>query len=60
MGVKIFKINPAHIKVYNQYVECCCAEEERTALLTKLRKIQGVTHVTLVPEDQGILNAMMQ
>lgn len=53
MGVKIFKINPPHIKVYNQYVECCCTEEERTILLTKLEKIQGVAQVTLVPEDQG-------
>ena len=53
MRVKIFKVNPPHIKVHNQYVECCCTEEERTTLLTKLDKIQGVTHVTLVPEDQG-------
>ena len=53
MGVRIFKINPAHIKVYNQYVECCCTEEVKTMLLKKLGKIPGVTNVSLEPNSLG-------
>ena len=55
MGVNVFKINPAHIKVYNQYVECCCSEEEKTKLLKKLGKIPGVTNVSLEPSSIGTI-----
>lgn len=56
MGVIIFKINPQHIKVHDQYVECCCTQEEKTKLQTRLKEIHGVTHVELVnePESKGI------
>lgn len=55
MGIQIFKVNPPHIKLYNQYVECCCTEEEKERLLTKLKRISGVTYVMVLPEDQGKL-----
>ena len=55
MKVQIFKVNPPHIKLYNQYVECCCTKEEKEKLLTKLKRIPGVTCVTVVPEDHGKL-----
>ena len=51
MGVKIFNINPRHITVHDQYVECCCTEEEKMKLLTKLEEI----HVALNPEIIGIM-----
>ena len=54
MEVKILRINPHHIKVQNQYVECCCTEEDKTKLLTKLKQIDGVTRVILNPENTGI------
>ena len=54
MGVKILKVNPRHIKVHNQYIECCCTEEEKTELLTKLEQTDGVTHVTHEPDSIGI------
>ena len=58
MRVKIIKVNPPHIKVYNQYVQCFCTEEEKTNLLTKLEEIDGVSHVhvTQKPETTGSYN----
>ena len=55
MGVKIFRINPPHIKLHNQYVECCCTEEKKTKLITKLKNLPGVTDVTFESESIGII-----
>ena len=54
-GAKIVKVNPPQIKVYNHYVECCCGEDEREELLSRLKEIRGVTNVTLEPESIGII-----
>ena len=58
MGVKILKVNPPHIKVHNQYIECCCTEDKQTKLLRRLRKVNGVTDVAIInePESLGINN----
>lgn len=53
MGLKIFKINPRHITIHDQYVECYCTEEEKTKLLTRLKETHGVTHVALVNEPES-------
>ena len=53
MGVKILKVNPPHIKVHNQYVECCCTEDKRTELLRQLGRVDGVIDVA-VPENLGV------
>jgi hypothetical protein len=54
MGVKILKINPPHIKVYNQYVECCCNEDKQRKLLKRLGKVVGVTDVAIITEPESL------
>ena len=56
MGVKILKVNPPYIKVYNQYVECCCIEDKQKKLLRRLEKVVGVTDAAIIaePENLGI------
>ena len=56
MGVNILNINPSTIKVRNQYVECCCTEDEQTTLLRKLMKVEGVTDVMIIPEPESLGN----
>ena len=54
MGVKILKVNPPYIKVHNQYVECCCAEDKQVKLLRRLRKLIGVTDVAIIAEPESL------
>jgi hypothetical protein len=54
MGIKIFKVNPPHIKVHNQYVECCCTEDEQTMLLRRLMKVDGVADVAIIAEPESL------
>ena len=55
LGVNIIKVNPPHIKLQNQYVECCCAEEIRTKVINKLKAITGVTHVHVLTDSEGMI-----
>ena len=52
--MKVAKVNPAHIRLLNQYVECCCSDDTRQELLSKLRDIKGVIHVKHRPLSEGI------
>jgi hypothetical protein len=54
VGVEILKVNPPHIKVYNQYVECCCTEDKQTKLLRRLGKVVGVTDVAKIAEPESL------
>ena len=54
MGVKILKVNPPYIKVHNQYVECCCAEDKQVKLLRRLRKLNGVTDVAIIADPESL------
>ena len=54
MGIEILKVNPPYIKVHNQYVECCCAEDKQVKLLRRLRKLIGVTDVAIIAEPEGL------
>ena len=50
----VAKINPTHVKLLNQYVECCCADDVREELLSKLKNIKGVIHVKHLSLSEGI------
>ena len=57
MGVEILKVNPPYIKVHNQYVECCCTEDEQKKIKRRLEEVVGVTDIAIIaePENLGII-----
>ena len=54
VGAEVAKVNPTHIKLLNQYVECCCAEGIQEELLSTLKSVRGVIHVKLLSPSEGI------
>ena len=52
--MEVAKVNPTHIKLLNQYVECCCADNVREELLSRLKYINGVIHVKHLALSEGI------